>query len=88
MADMDWGWKRKKRTGNDNLYNTENDSELNDISEDELEKLVDFLSQRNTVINDDLDVSKRYVGSILKNEKKSIASLARSNEVGDDAKVR
>ena len=88
MADMDWGWKRKKRTGNDNLYNTENDSELNDISEEELEKLVDFLSQRNTVIDDDLDVSKRYVGSILKNEKKSIASLARSNEVGDDVKVR
>ena len=88
MADMDWGWKRKKRTGNDNLYNIENDSELNDISEDELEKLVDFLSQRNTVIDDDMDVSKRYVGSILKNEKKSIASLARSNEVGDDAKVR
>jgi len=88
MADMDWGWKRKKRTGNDNLYNTGNDSELNDISEDELEKLVDFLSQRNTAINDDLDVSKRYVGSILKNEKKSIASLARSNEVGDDAKLQ
>ena len=88
MADMDWGWKRKKRTGNDNLYNTENDPELNDISEDELEKLVDFLSQRNTVIDDDMDVSKRYVGSILKNEKKSIASLARSNEVGDDVKVR
>jgi len=88
MADMDWGWKRKKRTGNDYLDNAENDSELNDISEEELDKLVDFLSQRDTVIDDDLDVSKRYVGSILKNEKKSIASLARSNEVGDDVKLQ
>ena len=45
------------------------------------------MSQRNEATENDLDVSKRYVGSLLKNEKKSIASLARSNEVGADAKV-
>ena len=87
MADMDWGWKRKKRTENDAFDNAEDGSEEDNITEEELDNLVDFLSQRNAVNEDDLDVSKRYVGSVFKNEKKSIASLARSNEVGDDAKV-
>jgi len=84
MADMDWGWKRKKRTGNDAF---EDNSEEEPINEEELNNLIDFLSQRNEATENDLDVSKRYVGSLLKNEKKSIASLARSNEVGDDAKL-
>jgi len=84
MADMDWGWKRKKRTGNDAF---EDNSEEEPINEEELNNLIDFLSQRKEASENDLDVSKRYVGSLLKNEKKSIASLARSNEVGDDAKL-
>jgi len=88
MADMDWGWKRKKRTENDAFDNAEDGSEEDNITEEELDNLVDFLSQRNAVNEDDLDVSKRYVGSVFKNEKKSIASLARSNEVGDDAKLQ
>ena len=87
MADMDWGWKRKKRTGNDVFENTEDASDDEIITEEELNNIIDYLSQRNGAYEDDLDVSKRYVGSVLRNEKKSIASLARINEVGDDAKV-
>ena len=87
MADMDWGWKRKKRTGNDVFENTEDASDDEIITEEELNNIIDYLSQRNGANEDDLDVSKRYVGSVLRNEKKSIASLARINEVGDDAKV-
>ena len=97
MADMDWGWKRKKRTGKND--NTEDASDEETITEEELNRLIDFhteeelnrligiLSQRNGANEDDVEVSKRYVGSVLRNEKKSIASLARSNEVGDDVKV-
>ena len=87
MADMDWGWKRKKRTGNDVFENTEDAFDDEIITEEELNNIIDYLSQRNGANEDDLDVSKRYVGSVLRNEKKSIASLARINEVGDDAKV-
>jgi len=88
MADMDWGWKRKKRTGNDIFENTEDASDDETITEEELNNIIDYLSQRNGDNEDDLDVSKRYVGSVLRNEKKSIASLARINEVGDDAKLK
>jgi len=100
MADMDWGWKRKKRTGKDILDNTEDASDEETITEEELNRLIDFhteeelnklidiLSQRNGANEDDVEVSKRYVGSVLRNEKKSIASLARSNEVGDDVKLK
>ena len=87
MADMDWGWKRKKRTGNDVFENTEDAFDDEIITEEELNNIIDYLSQRNGANEDDLDVSKRYVGSVLRNEKKSIASLARINEVGDHAKV-
>lgn len=88
MADMDWGWKRKKRTGNDVFENTEDAFDDEIITEEELNNIIDYLSQRNGANEDDLDVSKRYVGSVLRNEKKSIASLARINEVGDDAKLK
>merc|ERR1712226_1761168 len=83
MADMDWGWKRKKKTGNDIFDNTENASDEETITEEELNRLIDFhteeelnrligiLSQRNGANADDVEVSKRYVGSVLKNEKKS-----------------
>ena len=78
MADMDWGWKRKKRTGSD-LY-PNNAVPAEDISDEELDGLMDLIYQNN---DNTLDVSKKNLGSVLKNydDKKSLASLARVDEV-------
>jgi len=80
MADMDWGWKRKKRTGMDLLDNSAESSDDGEFSDEDLDELMDLISQNNDATE---DVSKRNIGSFLKNhdKKRSIASLARSDEV-------
>lgn len=80
MADMDWGWKRKKRTGIDLFDNSAESSEDEDISDEDMARLMDLIYQNN---EENEDVSKRNIGSVLKNDndKRSIASLARIDEV-------
>ena len=75
---MDWGWKRKKKSGAD-LYEN-NAVPAEDISDEELDRLMDLIYQNN---DNTLDVSKKNLGSVLKNydDKKSLASLARVDEV-------
>ena len=77
---MDWGWKRKKRTGIDLFDNSAESSEDEDISEEDMARLMDLIYQNN---DENEEVSKRNIGSVLKNDndKRSIASLARSDEV-------
>ena len=59
MADMDWGWKRKKRTGQDL---EQSDNEI--ISEEELEDLLGLLYQNSVENEDALDESKRNIASV------------------------
>ena len=77
---MDWGWKRKKRTGIDLFDNNAESSEDEDISDEDMARLMDLIYQNN---EENEDVSKRNIGSVLKNDndKRSIASLARIDEV-------
>lgn len=80
MADMDWGWKKKKRSGKDLFDNSAVSSDDGEFSDEDLDDLMDLIYQNNDATD---GVSKRNIGSVLKNDndKRSIASLARSDEV-------
>ena len=86
---MDWGWKRKKRTGLDLFGNNADFSGNDPISDEELNDLLQMLYQNSEDDTDDLDVSKRNIGSVMTkgNDKRTIASLARNNDFFDDGKV-
>ena len=85
MADMDWGWKRKKRTGQDL---EQSDNEI--ISEEELEDLLGLLYQNRVENEDALDESKRNIASVRNHglDKKSVAALARNNNFVDHEEKR
>ena len=85
MADMDWGWKRKKRTGQD-LEPSDNEI----ISEEELEDLLGLLYQNSVENEDALDESKRNIASVRNHglDKKSVAALARNNNFVDHEQKR
>lgn len=80
MADMDWGWKRKKRTGMDLFDNSAEPSDDEDISDEDMARLMDLIYQNS---DENEDVSKRNIASVLTrdNDKRSMASLARSDEI-------
>ena len=77
---MDWGWKRKKRTGMDLFDNSAEPSDDEDISDEDMARLMDLIYQNS---DENEDVSKRNIASVLTrdNDKRSMASLARSDEV-------
>ena len=85
MADMDWGWKRKKRTGQDL---EQSDNEI--ISEEELDDLLGLLYQNSVENEDALDESKRNIASVRNHglDKKSVAALARNNNFVDHEEKR
>ena len=85
MADMDWGWKRKKRTGQDL---EQSDNEI--ISEEELDDLLGLLYQNSVENEDALDESKRNIASVRNHglDKKSVAALARNNNFADQEQKR
>ena len=85
MADMDWGWKRKKRTGQDL---EQSDNEI--ISEEELDDLLGLLYQNSVENEDALDESKRNIASVRNHglDKKSVAALARNNNLVDHEEKR
>ena len=85
MADMDWGWKRKKRTGQDL---EQSDNEI--ISEEELDDLLGLLYQNSVENEAALDESKRNIASVRNHglDKKSVAALARNNNFVDHEEKR
>ena len=85
MADMDWGWKRKKRTGQDL---EQSDNEI--ISEEELDDLLGLLYQNSVENENALDESKRNIASVRNHglDKKSVAALARNNNFVDHEEKR
>ena len=87
MADMDWGWKRKKRTGEDLFGNTPDFLENDGISEEELNDYLQTLYPKS--VDEDLGVSKRNIASLLaeNKDKRTIASLARNDELSSAVKV-
>ena len=82
---MDWGWKRKKRTGQDL---EQSDNEI--ISEEELDDLLGLLYQNSVENEDALDESKRNIASVRNHglDKKSVAALARNNNFVDHEQKR
>ena len=84
MADMDWGWKRKKRTGGFNGNDYVSDEDLN-----YLRALVELLSQEGDDNGEGVEVDKKNIGSIVREAdgKRNVASLARTNNFFDNDAV-
>ena len=84
MADMDWGWKRKKRTGGVSENEYISDEDLNN-----LRALVELLSQEGDDNGEGGEVDKRNIGSIVRavDGKRNVANLARNNNFYDDDTV-
>merc|ERR1719361_2649777 len=78
---MDWGWKRKKRTGGVSDHEYISDEDLN-----YLRALVELLSQEGDDNGEDVEVDKKNIGSIVRevDGKRNVANLARNNNFYDD----
>ena len=81
---MDWGWKRKKRTGGFNGNDYVSDEDLN-----YLRALVELLSQEGDDNGEGVEVDKKNIGSIVREAdgKRNVASLARTNNFFDNDAV-
>ena len=89
MADMDWGWKRKKKSGDDLLGDPEEPLDKETLTDQEVNDLMELLYEENANNGDNFDVSKRNIGSFLRqnNDKRTLASIAKDDDSVEEEKV-